>query len=98
MAPLTIDPSGPPNGIALGPGAGTAPETFSATDSLVLITDNPMPLTDQIKNYAKKLVENRPDPSALRSWSVPASHRPSAFVMTALSRTIRAFRFFCTAA
>jgi hypothetical protein len=26
-----------------------------------------MPLTDQIKNYAKKLVENRPDPSALRT-------------------------------
>ena len=26
-----------------------------------------MPLTDQIKNYAKKLVENRPDPSSLRT-------------------------------
>jgi hypothetical protein len=26
-----------------------------------------MPLTDQIKNYAKKLVENRPDPSTLRT-------------------------------
>ena len=26
-----------------------------------------MPLTDQIKNYAKKLVENRPGLSALRS-------------------------------
>jgi len=26
-----------------------------------------MPLTDQIKNYAQKLVENRPDPSALRT-------------------------------
>ena len=26
----------------------------------------PMPITDQIKNYAKKLVENRPDPTALR--------------------------------
>ena len=25
-----------------------------------------MPLTDQIKNYAKKLVENQPDPSTLR--------------------------------
>jgi uncharacterized protein YjlB len=27
--------------------------------------DEIMPLTDQIKNYAKKLVENRPDPSTL---------------------------------
>ena len=26
-----------------------------------------MPLTDQIKNYAKKIVENRPDPSTLRT-------------------------------
>jgi hypothetical protein len=26
-----------------------------------------MPLTDQIKNYAKKLVENRPDPATLRT-------------------------------
>jgi uncharacterized protein YjlB len=26
-----------------------------------------MPLTDQFKNYAKKLVENRPDPSTLRT-------------------------------
>ena len=57
-----------------------------------------MPLTDQFKNYAKKLVENRPDPSTLRLWSVPASRSPSTFAMTALSRTIRTSRFWYTAA
>ena len=35
-----------------------------------------MPLTDQIKNYAKKLVENRPDPSALRT--LVRSRKPQA--------------------
>ena len=35
-----------------------------------------MPLTDQIKNYAKKMVENRPDPSALRT--LVRSRKPQA--------------------
>ena len=52
-----------------------------------------MPLTDQIKNYAKKLVENRPDPSALRTLVRSRTRWPSAFAMTALSRTIRTSRF-----
>ena len=35
-----------------------------------------MPLTDQIKNYAKKIVENRPDPSTLRT--LVRSRKPQA--------------------
>jgi uncharacterized protein YjlB len=35
-----------------------------------------MPLTDQIKNYAKKIVEKRPDPSTLRT--MVRSRKPQA--------------------
>ncbi len=36
-----------------------------------------MPIKDQIKNYAKKLVETRPDPTALRA--LVRAHKPLAF-------------------
>ena len=98
MAPLTIDPSGPPNGIALGPGAGLDVGNFLRdwfVSPLSRTLDAP---TDQIKNYAKKLVENRPDPSALRK--LVRSRKPQAirFRDDGIVPTIRAFRFFCTAA
>jgi hypothetical protein len=48
-----------------------------------------MPLKDQIKNYAKKLVENRPASSALSN--MVRVRKPLALT---LSRTNRAFRCF----
>jgi hypothetical protein len=35
-----------------------------------------MPLKDQIKNYAKKLVENRPDPARLGAMLRPRKACP----------------------
>ena len=57
-----------------------------------------MPLTDQIKNYAKKLVENRPDPSTLRT--LVRSRKPLAirFRDDGIVPNNPHFRFWCTAA
>jgi uncharacterized protein YjlB len=49
---------------------------FNGERLLVLQRTNPMPLTDQIKNYAKKIVENRPEPSTLRT--MVRSRKPQA--------------------
>jgi hypothetical protein len=63
-----------------------------------------MPITDQIKNYAKKLIEGRPDADALRALirerqPVAITFRDDGIVPnTASSRTIHVFRSWSTAA
>ena len=57
-----------------------------------------MVLKDQVKNYAKKLVEDRPDAATLRRWSGFESRSPFASPMMASSPTTRAFRCWSIAA
>ena len=57
-----------------------------------------MPLQDQIKNYAKKLVEDRPDRSALNAMVRVRQPVTIAFSDDGIVRTIRTFRCWSTAA